>query len=98
MKTKLLNLKISNRSMLIVLLIVTAVAFIIARFPELLMKVAPNADPNKIHGAAEKIYTVGLMAILGLIAVASFAVVPLVGLLFLLMVATLGFHLFKKFQ
>jgi hypothetical protein len=96
-KSKILNLKITNRSILIVLLIVTAVAFVIARFPSLLNKVVPSADTGMIHLAAEKIYTIGLMAILGLIGFVSLAVAPLVAVLFFAMVATLGYHLYKKF-
>lgn len=91
-------LKITNKGLLIGLLFITLIGFLIARFPSIVQKFAPTMDAGKINLYGESIYTVGMMAIIGLLGFAALPVVPIVAVLMFLTVATLGYHLYKKFN
>jgi hypothetical protein len=96
MKRKILNLKVTYKGILSILLVVVAVAFLIARFPDKLAQIT-GGDSGAIHGLSEKIYTIALilvMFILGISVVAN----PLVMGLILLAGASLIYHLVQKFR
>jgi hypothetical protein len=96
MKAKLLNLRVTYKLVLSILLVGTIVSFLIARFPEKIAAIT-NSDAGRIHGMAEKIYTVGMIGILGILGI-SVVANPLVMGLLVLTGATLIYHLIQKFK
>jgi hypothetical protein len=97
-KSKLLNFKVTYKGIFIALLVVTALAFLVARMP-VATKIGEMTgnDPNRIHGLGEKVYTVGMIALLVMLALAVVGS-PLVMFLLLMVAASLVYHLIQKFK
>lgn len=96
MAKKILTIKPKSKTVLIALLIITLLGFIVARFPEMIANLT-NQDSGKIHGIGEKIYTVGIILIIAILAISVIAN-PLVMVLLLATSASLVYHLIQKFK
>jgi uncharacterized membrane protein len=98
MTKKPLNIKITYRGVFTFLIIFVVIAWIIS-LPFTSTKVASmtGSDAGAVHGWAEKLYTIGMIALMVILGLSTM-IVPIVGFGFFAIAVTLVWHLYRKFQ